>query len=319
MWPSVLAENVSKGLGKLGELMLGKYFRQKEYQDFLMRAQAEKDALAIASGEKVFDGEKLLPAWDLSHMPASSLPHLIGLEEEINNLNATLKITADILKDTSEEDIADEAVNPDWFTRWRREARVISTSEMQVLWGRILAEEIKSPQTISLRTLDVLKNVTAQEAHLFVAISTFVLNGMIICSERRLPYGFTFDDILALNDAGLLVNAMFIRNQGIRDESGFRRFEGTGYWLYIQCPRKISPIEGVALSNAGMEILKIADKKNATRSEITDICDIIRSSTPGNIQSMRAVLPGHPYQTLEEMILYRYPYVSSRKKSTHYR
>lgn len=261
MWPSVLAESACKGLGKLGELVLGKYFRKKEYKDILMRAQAEKEACAIADGEKVFNGEMLLPAWDLSHMPASSLPQLIGLEEESNNLNATLKITADILKDTPEADIADEAVNPDWFMRWRREARVISTSEMQTLWGRILAEEIKSPQTISLRTLDVLKNITVQEAHLFVAISTFVVNGMIICSERRLPHGFTFDNILALNDAGLLVNTMLIRNQGIRDDSNFRRFEGTGYWLYIQCPKKTSPIEGVALSNAGMEILKIADKK----------------------------------------------------------
>ena len=115
MWSEILAENACKGLGKLGKLLLGRFLRQDDYKNILMQAQAEKDALAIASGEKVFDGERLLPAWDLSHLPASSLPHLIGLEEESNNLNATLKITADILKDTPEEEVADESVDPDWF------------------------------------------------------------------------------------------------------------------------------------------------------------------------------------------------------------
>ena len=167
MWSEILAENACKGLGKLGKLLLGRFLRQDDYKNILMQAQAEKDALAIASGEKVFDGERLLPAWDLSHLPASSLPHLIGLEEESNNLNATLKITADILKDTPEEEVADESVDPDWFTRWRREACTVGNPEMRQLWGRILAEEIKSPQTISLKTLDILKNISKADAELF--------------------------------------------------------------------------------------------------------------------------------------------------------
>ena len=205
-------------------------------------------------------------------------------------------------------------LNLDWFARWRQIAEVTSDKDMQNMWGRILAEEAQEPGSISLRTLDTLKNITAREASLFVQISTFVLNDILVCSDRRFPPNCTFDNIMDLIDAELLTNTEIVRHHGIQDESGFRRFEGAGYWLYIQCSRRNNPVSGIALSKSGMEILKIADRKSARREEITKICDTIRSGALQDIQSMKAVLPGNPYAAPEASILYRYPYVSSRKK-----
>lgn len=276
MWPSVLAENACKGLGKLGELMLGKYFRQKEYQDFLMQAQAEKDALAIASGEKVFDGEKLLPAWDLSHMPASSLPHRIGLEEESNNLNATLKITADILKDTPEEEVADESVDPDWFTRWRREACTVGNPEMRQLWARILAEEIKSPQTISLKTLDILKNISKADAELFCKLVRFHINELIPSFENNFQF-YTFDNIIQLQDVGLFGDNMLLFPKTVTSGRNDQVLTCNGFVLCLDLPSVTQiNINGPRISRAGKEILSIADTISpATAEEIKAIGDMV--------------------------------------------
>lgn len=275
MWPEILAENACKGLGKLGKLLLGRYFRQDDYKNILMQAQAEKDALAIANGEQVFDGERLLPAWDLSHMPASSLPHWIGLEEESNNLNATLKITTDILKDTPEEDIADESVDPDWFTRWRREACTVGNPEMQQLWARILAEEIKSPHAISLRTLDILKNITKAEAEIFCKVVRFRLSQIIPSSEKHLPY--TLGDLALLQDVGLVSEDFNLVPVTLKSSTNSQVLLCNGFVLSIDFP-SVTPLEisGARLSRAGVEILSIADNiPSATLEEINIIGDMV--------------------------------------------
>jgi len=46
---------------------------------------------------------------------------------------------------------------------------------MQILWGKILAEEVKNPNSFSLRTLSILKNISNTDAKIFqkaVALSS---------------------------------------------------------------------------------------------------------------------------------------------------
>ena len=239
---------------------------------------------------------------------------IINLEQNLNQAFNILALDAGKIEEQTSENPKKE-LNLDWFARWRQVAEVTSDKDMQKMWGRILAEETQEPGTISLRTLDTLKNITAREANLFVQISTFILNDILVCSEHRLPPQCTFDNIVDLVDAGLLTNTDIVRHHGIQDVSGFRLFEGEGYWLSIQCRRKANPVSGMALSKVGREILKISDRQSATREEITKICDIIRSgAVETKIESMKAVLPGTAYAAPEESILYRYPYISRRRK-----
>ena len=275
MWMQVLAENACKGLAKLGELVLGGFFRQKEYRDRLMQAQADKDALDIANGKKIFDGESLLPVWNLSQMPTSSLPTLIGFEEEANNLNATLKITADILKDTAEEEVSDEAVKSDWFTRWRREACAVGNPEMQQLWARILAEEIKSPQTISLKTLDVLKNISKTDADLFCRVARFRINTLIPDPNDNFRM-YTVDNILQLQDIGLIGENFLLVPK--TKEFNDKQIVVCNVFLLSLNLERINTIDiiGYNISRAGREILSIADTISpATKEEVRLIGDMV--------------------------------------------
>lgn len=274
MWPEVLAENACKGLGKLGSLLFGKYFREHEYRDRLMRAQAERDARSIENGESMFDGDHLHTIVDLARIPGALLPRAIALEDEAQNLNATLAISANILKDVPPEDVSDEEVAPDWFTRWRREASGVSSPEMQQLWGRILVEEIKSPQTISLTTLDVLRNISKADAELFCKVARFRINEIIPSPGMNVGQ-YMLRHIISLQDAGLLRDSTTLTPLTLPTQDGKQYLECNGFVLILDLPSQTGTnILGTVISRAGKDILSIAETiPPATNDEINTIGD----------------------------------------------
>ena len=66
-----------------------------------------------------------------------------------------------------EETVSEEQVDEDWISRFFNISQDVSNEEMQTLWGRILAGEVKQPNSFSLRTLEILKNITHSEAEIF--------------------------------------------------------------------------------------------------------------------------------------------------------
>ncbi|MBF6058012.1 DUF2806 domain-containing protein [Thiomicrorhabdus heinhorstiae] len=62
------------------------------------------------------------------------------------------------------DDVPNEELDEDWITRFFNSAQDVSSEQMQELWGKILAGEIKKPGQYSLKTLDFLKNLTKKDA-----------------------------------------------------------------------------------------------------------------------------------------------------------
>ncbi|MCD9029578.1 DUF2806 domain-containing protein [Luteimonas sp. BDR2-5] len=70
-----------------------------------------------------------------------------------------------------EEAVPDQAPDEDWVSRFFSSAQDVSSEQMQELWGRILAGEIKNPGSFSLRTLDFVRNLTKHDAALIEKLS----------------------------------------------------------------------------------------------------------------------------------------------------
>ena len=290
MWLSILVENACKGIGKLGELAFGRKFREKEYLDALMRAQGKRHAKAIEGGELVFIGTRLIPASLLQNVPqAMMLPLVSGMEEEARNLNANLAIAADVLKATPDDQVSDEPVNPDWFARWRREAQVIGDEEMRQIWGRILAEEVKNPHAISLKTLDVLKNITADDAHLFCEVARFRIASLITIDPA--PLGeYEAIDLLSLQDLNLITLDLNIRI-GACIVGSYGIFKCNGFVLTIIGDNSfvLSHLRGATLTKAGEEICNISDTISpATPEEIKKIGDAVWDGRSPQMREMNA-------------------------------
>lgn len=126
------------------------------------------------------------------------------------NLESVTAFAAEELKD--EQPVTDEPIDETWKTRFFNIAEEVSSEDMQALWGRILAGEIKKPKSYSLRTLELLKNLSKEEAECFMkfACLAFTSNGTSFIinfkSEKLLEekYQLTFRERLLLEELGLV-------------------------------------------------------------------------------------------------------------------
>lgn len=76
----------------------------------------------------------------------------------------------------SAEEYSEESVDFDWVMRFFDAVSNISNEDMQRLWGKILAGEIKKPGKCSLRTLDIVRNMSPKEAKTFSTLCGYVVH-----------------------------------------------------------------------------------------------------------------------------------------------
>ena len=83
----------------------------------------------------------------------------------LSNIGAAVGHAATVLDN---KQVSDGAIDPDWTARFFNDVQDVSSEEMHVLWGRILAGEVESAGRTSLRTLGVLRDLDQATARLFV-------------------------------------------------------------------------------------------------------------------------------------------------------
>ena len=90
-----------------------------------------------------------------------------------NFINTAQYASEELENDNSE--YSDEQVDFDWIMRFFDAVGNISNVDMQKLWGKVLAGEIKQPGICSLRTLDIIRNMSAKEAQTYNELCKYVL------------------------------------------------------------------------------------------------------------------------------------------------
>jgi hypothetical protein len=185
-----LIEVVSTGVGALSKPYLIRKTADAKAYEINTIAQAIKDNQYDLKNIE-FQEEKL----SLISLDNNSLKNELSLEDRTQrriefkeqkrqqNIESITQKAAEDLE--SEKNVSDEPVSEDWTSRFFNYAEDISNEEMQGIWGRILAGEIKKPKSYSLRALDILRNLSTEEAEIFIKFgslgirsggSTFLLN-----------------------------------------------------------------------------------------------------------------------------------------------
>ncbi len=125
------------------------------------------------------------------------------------NVQSVTSFAAEELKQA--EAVTDEPIDEDWTNRFFRYAEDISNEEMQALWGKILAGEIRRPKTYSVRTLDLLRNLSKEEAAVFLKVAPLRITSGANCYIFRnggdnplLDYGLSYDELSLLVEIGLI-------------------------------------------------------------------------------------------------------------------
>lgn len=106
---------------------------------------------------------------------------------------------------------SEKGVDDDWFDTFRDSVKNVSSKELKSIWAKLLADEIESPSSYSLRTLNILKNMSKDEAKLFKKFIKLTVCGpekdyrfTINKNEILAKYGIKFKDILLLEEMGLV-------------------------------------------------------------------------------------------------------------------
>lgn len=114
--------------------------------------------------------------------------------------------------------VSDRMVNEDWINRFVKFSQDISDKEMQNIWAKLLCEEVKNPNSYSIRTLDILNKMTSNEAKLFKKFAGFTMssdNSIWFCIENDMnnyldDYGLSYVDKLYLEEIGLIHKMTYI-------------------------------------------------------------------------------------------------------------
>lgn len=205
----------------------GKALVDVKRDELLVLAQAERDADAIRRGAllvPVGGGEHqlLLPHGNRVSEAAKAVDVLehevdrnkyFGLAQaasadtvrkEVNVAKAILHAEAALESDAQVP--GSDSPSDDWIYRWRDYASSVSAEELQLLWGRVLAGEVKTPGAFSVRFLSFLHNLDKNEAQLISTAMPYVISDFI-CSapkEHLERSGLTFANLLVLQELGLL-------------------------------------------------------------------------------------------------------------------
>lgn len=138
---------------------------------------------------------------------ASSVVLADALRAEVNVAKAIAAAEEELKEDQTE--VPTSSIDSDWIHRWREFAGGVSAVELQALWGRILAGELKSPGKFGFRTLDFIRSLSSEEAAKIEALSRFVIDDFIARSQTALlaSAGISFNDLLELQNLGLVAGA----------------------------------------------------------------------------------------------------------------
>ena len=175
-------------------------------------------------------------------------------------------------------------ISEDWLNAFESEAAQMSSQQMQRLFGKILAGEIRRPSSYSIKTIKLMAQLDNSAAALFSllcssSISQRVPNSNIIFDARVVSmgnaganslqaYGLGFGSLNILQEYGLIIS----------DYNSWRDYrmsvvQGATIMLPLTYQKeqwalvpKVAPpmhqefkVTGVALSRAGRELLSIVD------------------------------------------------------------
>lgn len=132
------------------------------------------------------------------------------LLREQNNIEGVVGKAYQELLDAPE--VPSDPVDEDWTARFFNIVKEINTEEMQHIWSKILAGEIRKPGSFSMRTLETIRNITREEATAFQRVVPCVVcsgKDMFITASSDIyeKYGVSYDDILRLDECGLMVSS----------------------------------------------------------------------------------------------------------------
>ncbi|MCY3683160.1 MAG: DUF2806 domain-containing protein [Gemmatimonadetes bacterium] len=209
------------------------------------------------------------------------------IREQVN-LDQISEEAARQLKDTDNAQIGEEIgqIDDDWLNHFEKEACQRSTEDMQLLFGKILAGEIRRPSSFSIKAVKIMGEIDKATANLFKRLCSMcivmgipgtnqIFDARVVSlsgnagNNALQKYGLGFDELNILHEYGLII-ADYNSWRDYRSSIAYKNnvvilgfsHQNTYWGLLPEEERKDGQalkLHGVALSQVGRELLNIVE------------------------------------------------------------
>ncbi|WP_435234501.1 DUF2806 domain-containing protein [Psychromonas sp. PT13] len=283
MWETLAEKGIGSLLRPWQEKRVADARAEIRRKEMLLIAQTEVEVASIKSGNSCFqlkpdvkslnapadrvdESGRIEPTIDLSEL--ASIVGNNDFSEAIRketNVAKSILVAEDILSQDQQE-ASDTPLEDDWLFSWREYAGKVSADELQDLWGRILAGEVKQPGTYSMRTLEFLKGLSKSEADLISKAARFVIDGRIYREKEVFleADGLYFSQLLFLQDIGILsgVDALGLTTtyKSVDENKYYKGLIASNKIILLEHENKSKTAEAnvYLLTRVGGELLKLA-------------------------------------------------------------
>jgi hypothetical protein len=208
MWETLTEKGIGSLLEPWHKSRISKVELEAKRNEIIILADAERKAEDIRKGIVKLDNpnELTLSNIDEINTHIESTKKIENIKKEINISKAILYAEEELKDDMQEP--PQEEIDEDWLYKWKNCASEVSKEELQQIWGKLLAGELKSPGKYSLRTIDFLKNISQNDALLIEKVAQFNISECISKDEDEknimIQNGVSFKNLLYLQELGLL-------------------------------------------------------------------------------------------------------------------
>lgn len=116
--------------------------------------------------------QELLDSGRMSYVEFYKTKNFLKIAQQADEMMANQKQSEDTEEDNNK---CKNNFSFDWLMRFFDAVGNISNKDLQQLWAKVLAGEIAEPKTCSLRTLDMIRNMSSEEAEIFSHLCKYVL------------------------------------------------------------------------------------------------------------------------------------------------
>jgi hypothetical protein len=208
------------------------------------------------------------------------------------NKEAVAKKTLEHLSD-DELKQAKADVDNDWMNVFSQYAENASSERLQEIWGRVLAGEIRRPNSYSLKTLRFLSELDLSVAKIFEEHAESIIGGDFTIADRNLS-GAPFSALLELQEFGLITGVgqgltkTFSRNNLVilaYQRNGFLFLRGAGQGKVV-FPANVLTRVGIEVSSILNPVFKLERAQHIVKAIPKEGLDEILLQAPGSAETI---------------------------------
>ena len=265
----MLLKYAASGIGAVAGSILAPRWRARQAAAVRrIEAEAEGDSLKLIAKAQAEAQQFLVEPGNagsgiLEISPDGGITQRIEYQEKKRQANIAA-VVRDAAADLDDKEVSDHEPDPDWTARYFDCVKDVSSEEMRKIWAKILAGEIENPNSTSMRTFDILKNMTKDDARLFELAFELIVDNFVFCPKEMEECRSLVErvNVMRLQDVGVLhgsINPVISLTREIRFSNSVYHISHRGCVLKISsCDDRTSiAIPALPLTQSGTELSKI--------------------------------------------------------------